>query len=121
MARFTLFDKLGEPLKVRLDLMAIEDAEARLGLGLNRAIADHLGPRFYSIVLWAGVKWDKREITTNDITRIMQKAIRAKKCTMLDIQNFVLRALADSEAFSGFQLQDEDDEVEEKEPNPSKP
>ncbi len=121
MARFTLFDKLGEPLKVRLDLRAIEDAEARLGIGLNRAIADQLGPRFYSIILWAGCKWDNRELTTNDITGRMQKAIRAKKCTMLDIQNFVLRALADSEAFSGFQLEDEDDEEEKKERNPTKP
>jgi hypothetical protein len=120
MARFTLFDKLGEPLKVRFDLNAVQDAEAMLGMGLMRAFQEQLGPRFLSILLWAGIKWDRKDVTPKEVTAMIQKGIRAKKCTMFDLQKFVLGELADSEALSGYGFDDEDEEGDKKGENPTK-
>ena len=120
MAQFTVFDKLGEPLKVRFDLQAIQDAEQLLGMGLYRAAQELAGPRFFIMMLWAGVKWDKRELTPNDITKKAQKAIRAKKVTMREIQDFVMRELSKSEALTGFGYEKEEEEGSEATPeNPT--
>jgi hypothetical protein len=120
MAQFTLFDKLGTPLKFRCGLKEIDEITQMLGMGLYKAAQELAGPSFFITVLWCGIKWDQREMSRDDLRKLIEKSIRAKKVTMKDIQDFVLRELAKSEALSGFAFDDDDDEDGD-EPNPTKP
>jgi hypothetical protein len=119
MADFKLFEKLGTPLKFRFGLKEVDDVEQMLGVGLYKAAQELAGPRFFITVLWCGVKWDQRDLSRDDLLKMVQKAIRAKKTTMKAIQDFVLREMAKSEALSGFQFDDDGEDGDE--PNPIKP
>ena len=109
---------MGTPLKFRCGLKEIDDITQMLGMGLYKAAHELAGPSFFITVLWCGVKWDKRDLSRDELRNMIQKAIRAKKVTMKDIQDFVLKELAKSEALTGFQV-DEDEDGDE--PNPTKP
>lgn len=112
----TIFDKLDRPRKFRFDLAASMAAENVLGVGLHKAIEELSGPRFYIVLLWAGLSRHEQNITVNDVRKLVQRALSDKKLTMFELQRFILEHIRDSDVFSGMEDDEPGEEGEEKVP-----
>lgn len=105
----TIFDKLDRPRKYRFDLGASMVAENALGVGLHEALQQLSGPRLYIILLWAGLSREDQNLTINDTRKLVQRALRQKKLTMIGLQRFILEQLKESDAFSGVDFDDDEE------------
>ena len=89
-----IMEHLDKVRKFTLDIQTVRIAEQSLGVGIQKAAEEKMGPTFFITVLWAG---------------LTSKAIKKKSFTMYDLQKFVLIELGKSDALSGYE-QDEDEE-----------
>lgn len=113
----TIFDKLDRPRKFRFDLAASMVAENALGdIGLHDALQRLSGPRFYIILLWAGLLGEDQNLTINETRKLVQRAFREKKLTMVELQRFILEQIKKSDAFSGIDFDEDEEEEGEKVP-----
>ena len=89
-----MFTKFADkPRPVLLDLKASSVAEQLLGYGLHQITGTQSGPRAFIVILWAGLNRKDTNITLDDTFGLVQSAIKAKTCDMVDLQLFVLRQL----------------------------
>jgi hypothetical protein len=106
-----VFDKLDKPRKFTLDLQTVRIAENSLGVGIQRAAEEKIGPTFFITCLWAGLTKEDRNLSYRDVEKMVSKAIKNKKLTMWELQKYILKELGQSEAMSGYQQSDDEDDV----------
>lgn len=87
--------------------------------GLYVAITQKRGPTLTIQMLYAGLKWEEQnnaKFNLSYVKKCFWKAIKSKRITMIEAENWVYDQVLDSDLFSGMTDDDENEEGDEENP-----
>ena len=88
---------LDKPRKLRFDVNNIAEVEDHFRAGIITLIqAERVGFSVLRHLVWAGLKWEDRKLTPNEVGRLLHKQIVEHGATVGDLFSIVNEALVQS-------------------------